>query len=54
MPTNENEMIHVRTTTKAEVEKKVTYVALGIQYDPIGSFKTIIDCKQSVVPTETD
>ena len=52
MPTNENQMIHVRTTTKAEVEQKIIYEALGIQFDPIGSFKTIIDSEKSVVPTE--
>lgn len=54
MPTNENHMIHVRTTTKAEVEQKIIYEALGIQADPIGSFKTIIDGEKSVVPTEAD
>ncbi len=52
MPTNESQMIHIRTTTKAEVEQKVIYQALGIQADPIGSFKTIIDSAKSVVPTE--
>jgi hypothetical protein len=46
-------MIHVRTTTKAEVEQKIIYEALGIQADPIvGSFKTIIDSEKSVVPLE--
>jgi hypothetical protein len=45
-------MIHVRTTTKAEVEQKIIYEALGIQADPIGSFKTIIDSEKSVVPPE--
>ena len=54
MPTNENQMIHVRTTTKVEVEQKIIYQALGIQPDPIGSFKTIIKNAKSVVPTETD
>jgi transposase len=54
MPTNENQMIHVRTTTKAEVEQKIIYQALGIEPDPIGSFKTIIKRAKSVVPTETD
>ena len=52
MPTNESQMIHIRTTTKAEVEQKIIYQALGIQADPIGSFKTIIDSAKSVVPTE--
>jgi len=42
----------VRTTTKPEVEQKIIYETLGIQADPIGSLKTIIDSEKSVVPTE--
>jgi len=34
------------------MERKMIYEALGIQADPIGSLKTIIDSAQSVVPTE--
>lgn len=52
MPTNGNQMIHVRTTTTAEVEQKIVYEALGIQADPIGSSKMIIDNAKSVVPNE--
>jgi transposase len=52
MPTDANQMIHVRTTTKPEVEQKIIYDALGIQADPIGPLKTIIDRTKSVVPTE--
>ena len=52
MPTNENQMIHVRMTTKPEVEQRIIYQALGISSDPIGAYKTIIESKKSVVPTE--
>jgi|GEM_PF-2901492 len=52
MSTNDNQMIHVRTTTKADVEQRIIYEALGIQADPIGSLKTIIDSEKTVVPTE--
>jgi len=45
MPMDENQMIHVRTTTKPEVEQKIIYEGLGMQADPIGSLKTIIERK---------
>lgn len=38
MPTNENQMIHVRTTTKPEVEQKIIYKALNIPSDPVGTY----------------
>lgn len=52
MPTDTNQMIHVRTTTQPELRQKLIYDAVGIQADPIGPQKTIIDSKKSVVPTE--
>lgn len=52
MPTNANQMIHVRTTTKPEVEQKIIYDALGLQPDPLGTLKTIVHSRKSVVPTE--
>ena len=53
LPTDENKIIHLRTTTKAELRQKQIYDALGIKPDLIGKYKTIIDMKKSVVPTET-
>ena len=53
LPTENNKTIHLRTTAKAEVRQKQIYNALNIKSDPIGKFKTIIDKKKSVVPTET-
>ncbi len=32
MPTNDNQVIHVRTTTKAEVEQKIIDVGLDHRY----------------------
>ena len=54
LPTDDNKTIHLRTTTKAEVHQKQIYDALGIKPDLIGKYKTIIDKKKSVVPTETN
>jgi transposase len=54
LPTDDNKMIHLRTTTKAEVRQKQIYDALNIKPDLIGKYKTIIDKKKSVVPTETN
>ena len=54
LPTDANKMIHLRTTTKAEVRQKQIYDALNIKPDLIGKYKTIIDKKKSVVPTETN
>lgn len=53
LPTDDNKMIHLRTTTKTEVRQKQIYDALNIKPDLIGKYKTIIDKKKSVVPTET-
>jgi transposase len=52
LPTTDNKTIHLRTTTQAEVRQKQLYAALNIKSDPIGKYKTIIDNKKSVVPTE--
>jgi transposase len=53
LPTDAHKTIHLRTTTKAEVRQKQIYDALGIKPDLIGKYKTIVDKKKSVVPTET-
>jgi len=53
LPTDDHKTIHLRTTTKAEVRQKQIYNALGIKPDLIGKYKTVIDNKKSVVPTET-
>ena len=45
-------MVHLRTTTQAEVRQKQLYAALSIKPNLIGKCKTIIDNKKSVVPTE--
>jgi hypothetical protein len=42
LPTNRNQTIHLRTTTKAEVRQKQTYDALGIKADPLGKNKTMV------------
>jgi len=42
LPTKEKKIIHVRTTTRAEVEQKMLYDALGITADRLGKQKTII------------
>ncbi|MEN8250586.1 MAG: IS1634 family transposase [Bacteroidota bacterium] len=43
MPTRDNKMIYVRTTSKAEPMQKKLFDALGISTDPIGNVKTIIE-----------
>lgn len=53
LPTDDHKTIHLRTTTKAEIRQKQIYDVLGIKPDLIGKYKTIIDNKKSVVPTET-
>ncbi|NOR79300.1 MAG: IS1634 family transposase [Methyloprofundus sp.] len=53
LPTDNDTIIHLRTTSKAETRQKQIYTALNITPDPIGKFKTIVNMK-SVVPTETD
>jgi transposase len=50
LPTDDNKIIHLRTTTQAEARQKQLYAALNIKPDPIGKWKTIIDKKKSVVP----
>jgi transposase len=42
LPTNRNQTIHLRTTTKAEVRQKQIYDALGIKADPLGKNKTMV------------
>ena len=53
LPTDNDTIIHLRTTSKAETRQKQIYTALNINPDPIGKIKTTVDMK-SVVPTETD
>jgi len=53
LPTDDHKMIQLRTTTKAELRQKQIYDTLNIKPDLIGKYKTIIDKKKSVVPTET-
>jgi hypothetical protein len=52
LPTEDHKVVHLRTTTKAEVRQKQIYDALNLKPDLIGKCKTIIDMKKSVVPTE--
>nr|MBC8386276.1 transposase [Gammaproteobacteria bacterium] len=42
LPTDSNQTIHLRTTTKAEVRQKQIVDALGIKADPLGKNKTIV------------
>ena len=42
LPTDRNQTIHLRTTTKAEVRQKQIYDALGIKADPLGKNKTMV------------
>ena len=53
LPTDNDTIIHLRTTSKAETRQKQIYTALNINPAPIGKIKTTVDMK-SVVPTETD
>ena len=53
LPTDSHTIIHLRTTSKAEARQKQLYMALNINPDPLGKFKTTVDTK-SVVPTETN
>ena len=52
LPTDDNKTIHLRTTTQAETRQKQIYAALSLNPDPIGKYKTIVDKKKSVVPSE--
>jgi len=45
LPTDDNKMIHLRTTTKAEARQKQIYDALNVKSDPLGKCKTIINKK---------
>lgn len=51
LPTDDNKLIHLRTTTQAEPRQKQIYQALNMKPDLIGKRKTIIATKKSVVPT---
>ncbi|GFO73466.1 transposase, IS1634 family [Bathymodiolus japonicus methanotrophic gill symbiont] len=53
LPTDNDTIIHLRTTSKAETRQKQIYTALNINPDPIGKVKTIVDMKP-VVPTGAD
>ena len=52
LPTEANQTIHLRTTTKPEVRQQQIFVALSIKPDPLGKGKTVFDIKKSVVPPE--
>jgi hypothetical protein len=47
-----NKTTRLRTTTKPEKRQKQIYAALSIKPDLLGKFRTIIDKKKSVVPSE--
>jgi len=52
MPTQDQKMVYVRTTTKSEPLQQKIFDALNMSTDLIGNVKTIIDkTKKSVVPT---
>jgi transposase len=53
LPTDEQTLIYLRTTTRAEVQQQEIYAALGIKADPLGKRKTSVSCKKSVVPTDS-
>ena len=53
LPTDAQSIIYLRTTTRAEAQQQPIYAALGIKPDPLGKRKTIIECKKSVVPTDS-
>jgi hypothetical protein len=52
LPTEANKTIHLRTTTQLEVRQQQLFTALSINPDPLGKYKTVIDNKKSVVPSE--
>ena len=54
LPTDEQNIIYLRTTTRPEVRQKQIHVALGIKPDPLGKRKTIVNSKKSVVPTDSN
>lgn len=53
LPTDAQSIIYLRTTTRAEIQQQQIYDALGIKPDPLGKRKTIVNCKKSVVPTDS-
>jgi len=53
LPTDEKNIIYLRTTTRGEVQQQQIYAALGIKSDMLGKRKTIVSCKKSVVPTDS-
>ena len=53
LPTDEQNIIYLRTTTRAEVRQQEIYAALGIKPDPLGKRKTLVNGKKSVVPTDS-
>ena len=53
LPTDEKNIIYLRTTTRGEVQQQQIYAALGIKPDLLGKRKTIVSCKKSVVPTDS-
>jgi transposase len=53
LPTDEQNIIYLRTTTHPEVQQQEIYAALGIKPDPLGKRKTIVNSKKSVVPTDS-
>jgi len=50
MPTDEK-TLHLRITTQKEVRHKKNHQALGINPDPSGKTKMIVDNNKYVVPT---
>jgi len=53
LPTDEQTIIYLRTTIRAEIQQQEIYAALGIKADPLGKSKTSVSCKKSVVPTNS-
>ena len=53
LPTDAQNIIYLRTTTRAEVQQQAIYAALGIKSDRLGKRKTIVNGKKSVVPTDS-
>jgi hypothetical protein len=50
LPTDEQTLIYLRTTTRAEVQQQEIYAALDIKPDPLGKRKTSVSCRLSVNP----
>jgi len=45
LPTQNEEVIHVRTTSQAELDQKTIYNTLGISSDKVGKRKTRVAIK---------